>query len=222
MNKSNRIQILIVSILSIILLVTPAVAQNNSTPSFPMLLNGAVEVNGQAVPAGTTVAAFDAVTGKKLGEITTFKEGLYSDPEGIYGDPTNFVVNEPSDSLVRFYIQTPTMSRPAEASQTIDWESNTLQLDLTATYVEGSSNGGSSSSSSSGVTTSTDAVNDDTSAAGGSGGDAGDIVQDTSLSPDSDGLTDPKDKSPFTTLVIAIIIVIAALGALFYFRSKNL
>ena len=180
-----------------------------------MLLNGAVEVNGQAVPAGTTVAAFDAVTDKKLGEITTLKEGLY-------GDLTNLVVNEPSDSLVRFYIQTPTMSRPAEASQTIDWESNTLQLDLTATYVEGSSNGGSSSSSSSGVTTSTDAVNDDTSAAGGSGGDAGDIVQDTSLSPDSDGLTDPKDKSPFTTLVIAIIIVIAALGALFYFRSKNL
>lgn len=214
MNKSNRIQILIVSILSIILLVTPAVAQNNSIP-FPMLLNGAVEVNGQAVPAGTTVAAFDAVTDKKLGEITTLKEGLY-------GDLTNLVVNEPSDSLVRFYIQTPTMSRPAEASQTIDWESNTLQLDLTATYVEGSSNGGSSSSSSSGVTTSTDAVNDDTSAAGGSGGDAGDIVQDTSLSPDSDGLTDPKDKSPFTTLVIAIIIVIAALGALFYIRSKNL
>lgn len=214
MNKSNRIQILIVSILSIILLVTPAVAQNNSIP-FPMLLNGAVEVNGQAVPAGTTVAAFDAVTDKKLGEITTLKEGLY-------GDLTNLVVNEPSDSLVRFYIQTPTMSRPAEASQTIDWESNTLHLDLTATYVEGSSNGGSSSSSSSGVTTSTDAVNDDTSAAGGSGGDAGDIVQDTSLSPDSDGLTDPKDKSPFTTLVIAIIIVIAALGALFYFRSKNL
>lgn len=214
MNKSNRIQILIVSILSIILLVTPAVAQNNSIP-FPMLLNGAVEVNGQAVPAGTTVAAFDAVTDKKLGEITTLKEGLY-------GDLTNLVVNEPSDSLVRFYIQTPTMSRPAEASQTIDWESNTLQLDLTATYVEGSSNGGSSSSSSSGVTTSTDTVNDDTSAAGGSGGDAGDIVQDTSLSPDSDGLTDPKDKSPFTTLVIAIIIVIAALGALFYFRSKNL
>lgn len=214
MNKSNRIQILIVSILSIILLVTPAVAQNNSIP-FPMLLNGAVEVNGQAVPAGTTVAAFDAVTDKKLGEITTLKEGLY-------GDLTNLVVNEPSDSLVRFYIQTPTMSRPAEASQTIDWESNTLQLDLTATYVEGSSNGGSSSSSSSGVTTSTDTVNDDTSAAGGSGGDAGDIVQDTSLSPDSDGLTDPKDKSPFTTLVIAIIIVIAALGALFYIRSKNL
>ena len=214
MNKSNRIQILIVSILSIILLVTPAVAQNNSIP-FPMLLNGAVEVNGQAVPAGTTVAAFDAVTDKKLGEITTLKEGLY-------GDLTNLVVNEPSDSLVRFYIQTPTMSRPAEASQTIDWESNTLQLDLTATYVEGSSNGGSSGSSSSGVTTSTDTVNDDTSAAGGSGGDAGDIVQDTSLSPDSDGLTDPKDKSPFTTLVIAIIIVIAALGALFYFRSKNL
>lgn len=214
MNKSNIIQILIVSILSIILLVTPAVAQNNSIP-FPMLLNGAVEVNGQAVPAGTTVAAFDAVTDKKLGEITTLKEGLY-------GDLTNLVVNEPSDSLVRFYIQTPTMSRPAEASQTIDWESNTLQLDLTATYVEGSSNGGSSSSSSSGVTTSTDTVNDDTSAAGGSGGDAGDIVQDTSLSPDSDGLTDPKDKSPFTTLVIAIIIVIAALGALFYIRSKNL
>lgn len=212
MNKSNRIQILIVSILSIILLVTPAVAQNNSIP-FPMLLNGAVEVNGQAVPAGTTVAAFDAVTDKKLGEITTLKEGLY-------GDLSNLVVNEPSDSLVRFYIQTPTMSRPAEASQTIDWESNTLQLDLTATYVEGSSNGGSGGSSSSGVTTSTDTVNDDTSAAGGSGGEA--IVQDTSLSPDSDGLTDPKDKSPFTTLVIAIIIVIAALGALFYIRSKNL
>ena len=212
MNKSNRIQILIVSILSIILLVTPAVAQNNSIP-FPMLLNGAVEVNGQAVPAGTTVAAFDAVTDKKLGEITTLKEGLY-------GDLTNLVVNEPSDSLVRFYIQTPTMSRPAEASQTIDWESNTLQLDLTATYVEGSSNGGSGGSSSSGVTTSTDTVNDDTSAAGGSGGEA--IVQDTSLSPDSDGSTDSNDKSPFTTLVIAIIIVIAALGALFYFRSKNL
>ena len=209
MNKSNRIQILIVSILSIILLVTPAVAQNNSIP-FPMLLNGAVEVNGQAVPAGTTVAAFDAVTDKKLGEITTLKEGLY-------GDLTNLVVNEPSDSLVRFYIQTPTMSRPAEASQTIDWESNTLQLDLTATYVEGSSNGGSSSS---GVISSTDTVNDDTSAAGGSGGEA--IVQDTSLSPDSDGSTDPKDKSPFTTVVIAIIIVIAALGALFYIRSKNL
>ena len=216
MNKSNRIQILIVSILSIILLVTPTVAQNNSVPGFPMLLNGAVEVNGQAVPAGTTVAAFDAVTDKKLGEITTLKEGLY-------GDLSNLVVNEPSDSLVRFYIQTPTMSRPAEASQTIDWESNTLQLDLTATYVEGSSNGGSSGSSSSGVISSTDTVNDDTSAAGGSGGDTGDIVQDTSLSPDSDGLTDSKDKSPFTTtLVIAIIIVIAALGALFYFRSKNL
>jgi len=212
MNKSNRIQILIVSILSIILLVTPAVAQNNSIP-FPMLLNGAVEVNGQAVPAGTTVAAFDAVTDKKLGEITTFKEGLY-------GDPTNFVVNEPSDSLVRFYIQTPTMSRPAEASQTIDWESNSLQLDLTATYVEGSSNGGSGGSSSSGVISSTDTVNDDTSAAGGSGGEA--IVQDTSLSPDSDGSTDSNDKSPFTTIVIAIIIVIAALGALFYIRSKNL
>lgn len=221
MNKSNRIQILIVSILSIILLVTPAVAQNNSVPGFPMLLNGAVEVNGQAVPAGTTVAAFDAVTDKKLGEITTLKEGLYGDPEGIYGDPTNFVVNEPSDSLVRFYIQTPTMSRPAEASQTIDWESNTLQLDLTATYVEGSSNnGGSGGSSSSGVISSTDTVNDDTSAAGGSGGEA--IVQDTSLSPDSDGSTDSNNKSPFTTIVIAIIIVIAALGALFYIRSKNL
>lgn len=213
MNKSNRIQILIVSILSIILLVTPAVAQNNSVPGFPMLLNGAVEVNGQAVPAGTTVAVFDAVTDKKLGEITTLKEGLY-------GDLTNLVVNEPSDSLVRFSIQTPTMSRPAEASQTIDWESNTLQLDLTATYVEGSSNGGSGGSSSSGVISSTDTINDDTSAAGGSGGEA--IVQDTSLSPDSDGSTDPKDKSPFTTVVIAIIIVIAALGALFYIRSKNL
>jgi len=212
MNKSNRIQILIVSILSIILLVTPAVAQNNSIP-FPMLLNGAVEVNGQAVPAGTTVAVFDAVTDKKLGEITTLKEGLY-------GDLTNLVVNEPSDSLVRFSIQTPTMSRPAEASQTIDWESNTLQLDLTATYVEGSSNGGSGGSSSSGVISSTDTVNDDTSAAGGSGGEA--IVQDTSLSPDSDGSTDSNDKSPFTTIVIAIIIVIAALGALFYIRSKNL
>jgi hypothetical protein len=215
MNKSNIIQILIVSMLSIILLVTPTVAQNNSVPGFPMLLNGAVEVNGQAVPAGTTVSVFDAVTNKKLGEITTLKEGLY-------GDLTNLVVNEPSDSLVRFNIQTPTMSQPAEASQTIDWESDTLQLDLTATYVEGSSNGGSGGSSSSGVATSTDTVNDDTSAAGGSGGDAGDIVQDTSLSPDSDGLTDPKDKSPFTTIVIAIIIVIAALGALLYIRSKNL
>lgn len=213
MNKSNRIQILIVSMLSIILLVTPTVAQNNSVPGFPMLLNGAVEVNGQVVPAGTTVSAFDAVTNKKLGEITTLKEGLY-------GDLTNLVVNEPSDSLVRFDIQTPTMSRPAEASQTIDWESDTLQLDLTATYVEGSSNGRSSGSSSSGVISSTDTVNDDTSAAGGSGGEA--IVQDTSLSPDSDGSTDPKDKSSFTTLVIAIIIVIAALGALFYIRSKNL
>lgn len=199
--------------LSIILLVTPTVAQNNSVPGFPMLLNGAVEVNGQAVPAGTTVSVFDAVTNKKLGEITTLKEGLY-------GDLTNLVVNEPSDSLVRFNIQTPTMSQPAEASQTIDWESDTLQLDLTATYVEGSSNGGSGGSSSSGVTTSTDTVNDDTSAAGGSGGEA--IVQDTSLSPDSDGSTDSKDKSPFTTIVIAIIIVIAALGALFYIRSKNL
>ena len=194
-------------------MVTPTVAQNNSVPGFPMLLNGAVEVNGQVVPAGTTVSAFDAVTNKKLGEITTLKEGLY-------GDLTNLVVNEPSDSLVRFDIQTPTMSRPAEASQTIDWESDTLQLDLTATYVEGSSNGRSSGSSSSGVISSTDTVNDDTSAAGGSGGEA--IVQDTSLSPDSDGSTDPKDKSSFTTLVIAIIIVIAALGALFYIRSKNL
>lgn len=217
MNKSNRIQILIVSMLSIILLVTPAVAQSSSVPGFPMLLNGAVEVNGQAVPAGTTVAVFDAVTDRKLGEITTLNEGLY-------GDQTNLVVNEPSDSLVRFYIQTPTMSRAAEASQTIDWESNTLQLDLTATYVEGSSNGKNirGGGGSSGVISSTDTVNDDTSAAGGSGGDAGDIVQDTSLSPDSDGSTDSKDKSPVATIVIAIIIVIAVLGALFYIRSKNL
>ena len=218
MNKSNSIQIVIVSILSIMLLVTPAASQN--VPGFPMLLHGEVEVNGQAAPIGTIVAAFDADTDDELGRVST-------QVVGQYGDPTKLAVNEPSGVLIKYYIKTPTMSHAVEASQTTDvWQPGVIvKLNLSATYVEGTSGknlGGGSSGSSSGVISSTDTVNDDTSAAGGSGGEAGDIVKDTPLSPDSDGSTDSKDKSPVATIVIAIIIVIAALGALFYIRSKNL
>jgi hypothetical protein len=220
-NKTKKI--LVVSVLSMILLITPAASQD--PPVFPMILSGTIEVNGQPAPAGTIIQAFDGT--KYIGKCTMGSIGQY----GVDSLTTQLVVNEPNGDI-QIRIKTPSMSNYVEANEVLVWKSKDItRFDLSAEFIESSShqdNGRSSSSSSTVLKSSTEENNDAKAMPGGSGLDTGlnqleaQPSQDTTLRSFSDEPDPSSNKKSNTTLLIAFVIGIIALIALFYGRSKNM
>ena len=220
---NNKIKkIFVVSVLSMILLITPVASQ----PQWPMILYGDILVNDQPAPVGTIIAAYDGTT--CIGTVTIESEGQYGE------NPTNrLVVNEPTGDI-QIYIQSPSMSSSVEAKEVLDfWNTgDVVRFDLSADVTESSSgtdlknSGSGSSSSSSGLSFSTEDNNVDVAMPGGSGEDTGlsqeatQTPQDTASSSGSDDLSSTWNSN--LTLLIALLIGVIALIALFYGRSKNM
>ena len=217
-------KLLAVSVLSMILLITPVASE---PPQLPMILYGTVEVNGEPAPDGTIIAAYDGTT--CIGT-ATIGDGQYGE------DPTNrLVVNEPTGDI-QIYIQTPSMSGSVEAKEVLDFEDwnpgENVEFDFSAEFT-GSSSGqnlnnarSSSSSSSSGLSSGTGENNDVEALPGGIGVDTGLNQEEAPPSQDtasSSGSDDPSSNgNSNTTIIIALVIGVIALIALFYGRSKNM
>ncbi len=210
-----------VSVLSMILLIIPVLA--SEPPLYPMILCGDILVNDENAPVGTTIEVYDGTT--CIGTVTITNEGEY----GLDSLTTRLAVNELSTGTtdVKIYIKTPSMSSPVEANEKLDfWDnSDVARLDLSADVTGSSSGQRSSSSSSSSGLISTGENNDVEAMPGGNGLDPGlnkleaQPFQDTTSSSGSDDPSNVNSKSP---IIIALLIGIIALIAIFYGRSKNM
>ena len=212
-------KILAVSVLSIILLITPVASQ---PPQLPMVLYGTVNLNGLPAPVGTTIAAYDGDT--HIGTVTIVDEGEY----GVDSPLTRMAVNEPSTGEIKIYIQTPSMSNSVEANEVLGfWNTgDVVRFDVSAEYTGSSSGpnlntgGSGSSSSSSGLSYDTEENNDVEALPGGSGLVAGLSQDDNQISPEP--TSSPGSGGINSTLLMISIIGIIALIGLFYARQKNM
>ncbi len=219
--------LLFVSLLAIILLVFPAVCQTEDLPEVPQLpmgLKGAIQVNDQSAPVGTIICAY--IGDNFLGSTEIIEIGIYGQT------PLELlVVNDPDDNngLINFYVRTSSMpdDEYVLSPQTIEWESGKVkELDLSATYVEGTSDTvtrkRSSDSTTSTIITSSDASSTDEAVAGGFGDNTGTEPESTQTSPDvSSGTTEKSDNTK--TIIMIFVIAIIIIVAVFYgiSRSKN-
>ena len=196
-------KLLAVSVLSMILLITPVASQ---PPSYAMILYGDILVNDQNAPVGTIIAAYDGNT--CIGSMTIKSEGQY----GVDSLTNRLAVNEPTTGEFHIYVQTPSMSSSIEAKEVIEFHAgDVVRLDLSAD-VAGSSSGPN--------------LNNVEAMSGGNGVDTGlnqeeaQTSQDTASSSGSDDSSSNGNSN--TTLIIALVIGVIALIALFYGRSKDM
>lgn len=199
--------------ISVLLMAAPAASQD--IPQLPMILYGNIQVNGDSAPTGTIIAAYKGDT--PLGNTTI-------EAAGEYGDiPSNrLVINDPPGTDdIQIYIQTPSMSNAVEVQQITKWGSGEIkQLDLSAVYKE-STNGGRNlrTGGSSRITSASTEVEDESMPGGG--GIEGQAQEDIELmGSGSDELPNTSSKSGTTILLLAVIII-AILGAIYYFKTKS-
>lgn len=217
-NKTKKI--FVISILSMMMLIAPAASQDpqDDVPGWPMILSGTIEVNNQPAPVGTIIEAFDGT--KSIGKYTLVSKGQYGE------DLNKLVVNKPTGDI-QISIKTPSMSNPVVANEILDWNSNIARLDLSAEFTEssGDQNKRGSGGSISVLNSNTEENNDAVAMPGGNGLDPGlnkleaQPFQDTTSSSGSDDPSNVNSKSP---IIIALLIGIIALIAIFYGRSKNM
>lgn len=219
MNSNDRTMLLFISVLSVFLLAAPAASQD--LPQFPMILYGNIQVNGESVPSGTIIFAY-AIDDTRLGSTQVEEAGEYGDIA-----LNRLVINEPPgpDDQIHIYIQTPSMSSAVEAQQTIKWDSGKVkQLDLTAVYVEESTGGKNLKTSDGGsshrITTAGAQVVEEESVAGGGSGEYFEFGQEENQTDEVPSSTSTSSKLGITLLQLAVS-VIAILGALYYFKTKN-
>lgn len=198
---------------SVLLMAAPAASQD--IPQLPMILYGNIQVNDDSAPTGTIIAAY---TGDTLLGITQIEAA------GEYGDiPSNrLVINEPPGTDdIQIYIQTPSMSTAVEVQQITKWGSGEIkQLDLSAVYKESTNVGRNLRTVRSNRITSASTEVEDESMPGG-GGIEGQAQEDIELmGSGSDELPNTSSKSGTTILLLAVIII-AILGAIYYFKTKS-
>lgn len=225
MNKNNRVFVTFAICLQVFILLfattaIPAAAEPPPLPSQLAYLFGDVVLDGKPAPVGVEITA--KLNGNVVG--TTVVEQA-----GVYGNipKTMLVVNcDPEDyGDVKFYVNGLESQTVGENTLENGSPGNEIEIDLIAESpaVSNSGNGGSSGGSS-GVSTGTS--NEDTANPGGSGDDTGVNQQDTqppeeiSSTPDSEPAGSKNNLS--TTIILAVVIVIVALGALFYAKNKGL
>ena len=217
--------LLCISLLTVILLVFPAVCQTENLPEeppLPMGLKGEIQFNDQSAPVGTIICAYAG--NEFLGSTEVIETGIYGrTPLELLG------IDDPGDNngLINFYVRTSSM--PADeyvlAPQTIEWESGKVkELDISATYVEGTSDTvtrkGSSGSTISITSTSSDTSSSGEAVPGGFGDDTGIEPVSTQTGPDaSSGTTGESDNTK--TIIIAIVIAIIVIAAVLLRNFKK-